>query len=178
MPGYVQQDGKLYIASAACVASEVVTTANQVAELNGNVVVETTWTKAMARWRTRAIKDIQAYQIDANISVEELEFRASAIAKMFTGVGTGSCILYGRAGATNTTALFWTVKTSTAPVNKQFLFEFVRTDTNKVMQIWAPRVQCDNWPTPFNVDGFTLQNLTFQLMASTNGNLIRYVIQS
>ena len=171
--GFIQQDGKVYVGTTCVAATSLVTSARLLANLNGNVTIETTWEKAMARWRTRAITDIHAYAIDASISIEELEFRASNVAVLFTGYATGSTPLYG----TTATATFWRIKTSTAPKNLQWCFEFVRTDTGKKMQIYAPKVQVENFPTPFSVDNFTMQNMTFQLMASTNGKLIEYLIK-
>ena len=172
MAGFGQQDGKVYVGSTGCVASVLVTTANQIAELNGNVTIDTTWESATARWRTRGIKDRFTYAIEAMIAVEELEFVASNLNRLFSGVSTGSTPLYGEATAT---ALFYELRTSTAPADKQFVFEFTRTDDAKRFQIYAPKVQIENWPTPFAVDGFTLQNVNFNLMASTNGQMIRYL---
>jgi hypothetical protein len=44
------------------------------------------------------------------------------------------------------------------------------------MQIYAPKAEPSNWPTPFAIDDFTLQDITFDLMASTNGKLIEFLI--
>lgn len=173
MAGYIQQDGKLYVGSAGMAASVLVTSANLLAELNGNVTIETTWEKAEARWRTRAVKDRVAYAINAQINVEELEFKASNLALLMTGATTGSQPLYGQSTAT---AVYWRITTSTAPANKQFVFEFTRTSDGKKMQIYAPKAQVQNWPTPFAIDNFTLQNITFDLLASTSGKLIEYQI--
>ena len=172
MAGFIQQDGKLYVGSAGAAASVLVTTANQVAELNGNVVVETTWEKAEARWRTKAVKDRVAYAIDAQITVEELEFKASVLANLFTAAATGSMPLYGESTAT---ANYWRITTSTAPADKQWVFEFTKTDDQKRFQIYAPKAQAQNWPTPFNTDTLTMQNITFDLMASTSGKFIEYL---
>jgi hypothetical protein len=170
MAGYIQQDGKVYIGSAAMAASILGSTANMLAELNGNVTFEATWEKAEARWRTRAVKDRVAYAVDATINVEQVEFKASNLAHLFSGASTGTMALYG----TTASAFFWRISTSTAPSPKQFLFEFTRTDDDTVLQIYAPRAEPSNWPTPFAVDDFTLQDITFDLMASTNGKFIDF----
>lgn len=154
-------------------ASLLVTTANLIAELNGNVTVDTTWEKAEARWRTRAVKDRVAYAINAQITVEELEFKASNLSLLMTGAATGSQPLYGEAAAT---AIYYRITTSTAPADKQWCFEFTRTSDQKRMQVYAPKAQVQNWPTPFAIDNFTLQGITWDLMASTNGTLIEYQI--
>lgn len=172
MAGYIQQDGKVYVGSSGMVASVLGSTANMIAELNGNVSFEATWEKAEARWRTRAVKDRVAYAIDATINVEQLEFKASNLARMFVGVATGATLLYG----TTASASFWRITTSTAPSPKQFLFQFTRTSDDKIMQIYAPKAEPSNWPTPFAIDDFTLQDITFDLMASTNGKLIEFLI--
>ncbi len=173
MPGYIQQDGKLYVGSAGMAASVLVTSANLLAELNGNVTVDTTWEKAEARWRTRAVRDRVAFAINAQITVEELEFKASNLSLLMTGAVTGSQPLYGESTAT---AIFWRITTSTAPADKQFVFQFTRTSDGKVMQVYAPRAQVQNWPTPFAIDNFTLQGVVWDLMASTSGKLIEYQI--
>lgn len=173
MAGYIQQDGKLYVGSAGMAASVLVTSANLLAELNGNVTIDTTWETAEARWRTRAVKDRVAYAINAQITVEELEFKASNLALLMTGLASGSQPLYGEATAT---ALFWRITTSTAPANKQFVFEFTRTSDLKKMQIYAPKAQVQNWSPPFALENFTLQNVTWDLTASTSGKLLEYLI--
>jgi len=171
MSGFHQQDGKFYAATSGVVASQLVTAANLLAELNGNVTINTDWEKAESRWRTRAIKDRIYYAINASIEVEELEFKASNLSLLMTGATTGSMALYG----TTATATFWRITTSTAPRNLQWVFQFTRTDDGKKFQVYAPKANIANFPTPFAVDGYTLQNVTFDLMASTNGKLIEYL---
>jgi hypothetical protein len=172
MAGTGQQDGKIYVGSTACVASALVTTANQLAEIDGTVTLDTTWEKAEIRWRTRAVKDIIHYAIDAQLTLQDVEFKASCVAKVFAAVSTGSMPLYGEASAT---ALFWKISTSTAPADKQWVFEFTRTADNKRFQLYAPRGYIQNWPTPFVKENFTLQSLTVDLIASTSGEMIKYL---
>jgi hypothetical protein len=153
-----------------------VTSVNLLAEVNGNVVLETNWESAESRWRTLAVRDRYAYAINGNVTVEELEFKASNLSLLFTGVATGSMPLYGMSAAeTNATALYWQITTTTAPKPRQFCFEFTRTDDGKKFQFYAPRAEIENWPTPFNVDNFTMQNVTFNLLASTSGEWAKYL---
>jgi len=170
MAGFVQQDGKIYVGTTGVAASGLVTTANLLAELKGNVSIEATWEKAESRWRTRAVKDRYAYAVDAQINVEELEFKGSNLSKLMTGASTGSVAMFG----TTATGTFWRLTTSTAPKRLQFVFQFTKTDDSKRFQVYAPKAEVENFPAPFAVDDFTLQNLTFQLMATSAGTLIEF----
>ena len=169
---FIQQDGKVYIASALATAAAIVTTANQIARINGEVALDLTWQFASARWRTRAIQDHEAFAIDGSITAEEVEWVASNIARLFSGETTGSQALYGKALAANTTALFWRITTSTVPQNMQWAFVFTRSDDNKEMQIYSPKAKLENYPAPFAVEDYTKQALTWRLLASTNGKFI------
>ena len=172
MAGEFQIDGKVYVGSSGMAASVLVSTSNQIAEINGAVNIEMTWESAKARWRSRATKDVIYYAIDGTIDVEELEFKASNLALLFTHAATGSQPLYG----TVATANYWRITTSTAPRQLQWCFEFVRSSDGKKQQVYAPKAFMQNYPTPFAVDAFTLQNVTFDLLASTSGKLIEHMI--
>lgn len=169
---FLQQDGKVYVASGGVTAGGVVAAGNQIAKINGAVTVDITWSFASARWRTRAVQDHDAYAIDAEISAEEVEWVASVINTITSNAATGSQALYGTSLATNTTALYWRITTSTIPKNLQWVFQFRRTDDNKIMQIYAPKAKIENYPAPFAVEDYTKQSLTWKLLASTNGKLI------
>jgi hypothetical protein len=171
---FLQQDGKIYVASNGVAATEVVASGRQIAKLNGAVTIDLTWSFASARWRTRAIQDHDAFAIDGSINAEEVEWVASVLNTISSNCTVGSQALYGTALSTggNTTANFWRITTSTVPKNLQWVFQFRRSDDNKLMQIYAPKAKLENYPAPFAVEDYTKQSLTWRLLASTNGKLI------
>ncbi len=170
---FIQQDGKIYFATGGVVASVVVTTANEIAKCNGAVTFTIEWQFAEARWRTRAIQDRDAFAIAGTMTVDEVQFRASTLKKLMSGVSTGTKMLYGTG---TVTANYTQIRTSTAPLKGQFIFDFVRTDTNKRMQIYCVKAQCGNFPMPFAVGDFTKQNLTWTLMGSTSGRILEILV--
>lgn len=169
---FLQQDGKIYVATGGVAATEVVAAGNQIAKLNGAVTIDLTWAFASARWRSRAIQDHDAYAIDGSINAEEVEWVASVLNTISSNCTVGSQALYGTALATNTTANFWRITTSTVPKNLQWVFQFRRSDDQKIMQIYAPKAKLENYPAPFAVEDYTKQSLTWRLLASTNGKFI------
>lgn len=169
---FVQQNGKIYFGTTGVVASALVTTARKIAECNGAINFTIEWQFAEARWRTRAIQDRDAFAIAGTMTVDEVQFRASTLKKLMSGVSTGIKALYG----TTATANYTQIRTSTAPLKGQFVFDFVRTDTNKRMQIYCPKAQCGNFPMPFAVGDYTKQNLSWTLLASTSGNILEILV--
>ena len=169
---FIQQDGKVYIGTAAVAATMLVTSANQIARINGEVALDLTWQFASARWRTRAIQDHDAFAIDGSITAEEVEWVASNIARLMTGDTVSTIPLYGQVAASFASANLWKITTSTVPQNMQWVFVFTRSDDNKEMQIYSPKAKVENYPAPFAVEDYTKQALTWRLLASTNGKFI------
>jgi len=170
---FIQQDGKVYVGTVGVPATTLVTSANQIAKINGEVALDLTWTFASARWRSRAIQDHDAVFVDGTLNAEEVEFVASNIARLFSGETTGTQPLYGKATAAGNSALFWRITSSTVPQNMQWVFVFTRSDDDKEMQIYSPKAKLENYPAPFAVEDYTKQSLTWRLLAATsNGKFI------
>lgn len=172
---FLQQDGKVYVATGGVTAAGVVKAANQIAKINGAVSIDITWQFAEARWRTRALQDHDAFAIDGSINAEEVEWVASVIRTISSNAATGVQALYGTTLVTtgnSASANFWRITTSTVPKNLQWVFQFRRSDDNKIMQVYAPRAKLENYPAPFAVEDYTKQSLTWRLLASTNGKFI------
>lgn len=175
MPGFITIDGEIYAATAGAVATTIVAAANKIGELNGAVNFDITWDKVSCRWRRRTIQDMDALRVNGTVTVEEVEFRATALTRLLTPVSTGTGKLYGPTPAA--TASFVHLRSSTAPRNMQLVFHFRRSDNNKIMQVYCPKVQVDNFPIPFAVDDYVKSNFTFNIIASTNGNFMRVMRQ-
>ena len=169
---FLQQDGKVYVCSGLVTAGGVVTASHQIAKINGAVTIDITWAFASARWLTIAIQDHDAFAIDGSINAEEVEWVASVLNTISSNLTVGSQALYGTTLADDTTANFWRITTSTVPKNLQWVFQFRRTDDQKLMQIYAPKAKVENYPAPFAVEDYTKQALTWRLLASTNGKFI------
>jgi len=169
---FLQQDAKVYIASATATRAAIVSAGNQIGRLNGQVAIDLTWEFATARWRTRAIQDHDAFAIDGTITAEEFEWRATAMAKFASNLATGATALYGTVAALNTTSTFRRITISTVPAEHQWCFQFGRTDDNKIMQIYAPRVKIESYPMVFAGEDHTKNSVTWRLLATTNGKLI------
>ncbi len=169
---FLQQDAKVYIASAGATAAAVVQSANEIGKINGQVSIDLTWEFATSRWRTRAIQDHDAFAVDGSITAEEFEWRATSIAEFVSNLTTGSQALYGTTLALNVTANYKRFTISTVPTSMQWCFQFRRTDDDKLVQVYAPKAKLEAYPLMFAGDDHTKHTLTWRLLASTNGKLI------
>lgn len=168
---FLQNFGKIYAGTAGVPATTLVTTANEIAKLNGNVALNVEWMFAEARWRQKALQDRVAYAIDGTIACEDVEFKASTATVLFTA-SSGAGDLFGAGTGTNSTSAFWRITASTVPRKMQFVFEFRRSDNNRKMQIYAPKAMPEAFNVPFNEGDLTKHPLAFKLLASSSGRMV------
>lgn len=177
MPGFVALDGEIYAVTAGYTAvTTIVASANKLAEINGAVNFELSWDMVESRWRRKTVQDIVPLRINGQVTIDEVEFKQTTIGRLMNYVNAGSGKTYGPTPASNAT--YFALRSSTAPKMLQMVFHFKRSSDNKIMQIYCPKVMVDNFPMPFAVDDFVKQNLTFRIMASTNGNFMTVAKQS
>jgi len=164
---YVAIDGMLMVGTTGQAVSTVATTSRELARINGAVNLDVTFEKVDAYWRTRAIQDTETFRTAVNFTVEEIQFRASTLNKLFKNVGYGSTAYLG----TTATSARWRITTSTAPKQVKAIFEFTRSSDNRKMAIYFPRLETNNFPIPIGVGDFIKQNMTFRALA-TGGNIV------
>ena len=172
---FVQVNGQLYVGTTGVVASALVTSANKLAEFDGDFGVEISFEQISNNWRKRVVQDRDTIAINGVCNVGGLQFRASTLSKLMSNVTTGSSFLYG--GTTGASAIYWEVRSSTAPKTVQLCFEFTNSYDNKKFQFWT-RVQTGNFPMPFTVNDYTKQDLTFNMIASTDGGGFFKILKS
>ena len=165
---FVQVNGQLYVGTVGVAASALVTTSSKLAEFDGDFGVEISFEQISNNWRKRVVQDRDTIAINGVCNVGGLQFRASTLSKLMSNVTTGSMLLYGEGGSTGASASYWEVRSSTAPKTVQLVFQFNNSYDNKKFQFWT-RVQTGNFPMPFTVNDYTKQDLTFNMIASTNG---------
>lgn len=170
---YVAINGMLMVGTTGQAVSTVATTSAELARINGAVNLEITFEKVDAYWRTRAIQDTETFRTAVNFTVEEIQFRASTLNKIFKNVGYQSATAY--LGTTATSAR-WRITTSTAPKQVKAIFEFTRSSDNKKMCIYFPRLETNNFPIPIGTGDFIKQNMTFRAVA-TGANIVDIYIK-
>lgn len=159
---YVAINGMLMVGTTGQAVSTIATTSAEMARINGAVNLEITFEKVDAYWRTRAIQDTETFRTGVAFTVEEIQFRASTLNKIFKNVTYASTPYLG----TTATSSRWRITTSTAPKQVKAIFEFTRSSDNKKMAIYFPRLETNNFPIPIGTGDFIKQNMTFRAVAS------------
>jgi hypothetical protein len=172
---FVQVDGQIFVGTLGVAATTLVTTANELAKVEGDVNFNITYEQIESKWRRRVTQDRDTIAINGDCTINGVQFRASTLMKLHSNVSTGKTHLYG--GATTATASFWEVRSSTAPKTVQLVFQFRHSYSNKKYQIYS-RVQTANFPMPFVVDNYTKQDLSFNMLASSNGGAFFKILEA
>jgi len=163
---FVQVNAQIYAATLGVAASALVSSVNELAKFDGEFNIDLTFDQITSKWRQRIDQDRDTIAINGSCKIGGVQFRASTLKKLMSSVSSGTMQLYGSSGTA--TASFWEIRSSTAPKTIQLCFQFTHSYDNKKVQIWT-RAQTDNFPMPFSPEVYTKQDLSFNMIGSTNG---------
>lgn len=120
---------------------------------------------AKAKWYSQGI---------ALLTMEEVIFKAASLNKLWTiGYNASDTLADGATAATS-----YTVQQSSYPTYLQVLFQCVKSDDGKKLEIEADKAVCESFQIPFSTKELAIHRCRWSLLGDSSDNVVKVVVEN
>lgn len=147
---------------------------NEVAKFRGKIDLNISFEYEFRNSQERFVKAVY-YKIGmAKLTIEEVMFRPS-ILDLIWNLET---VANGSLNDTVTSAMTYQLNQNSCPAYMQVLFQMIKTDDGKKLEIESSRAVCNSLTIPFSKKDFSVFNCDWLLLGDSNDNVIRVSIEN
>lgn len=155
-------------------ASVSATPSKEIAGFRGQIFLDVSFESDTRTERERFGKTIYYHTGTARLIFEEMMFKAS-ILDLLWNMNTDPA---GLLNDSATPATIYQVSQNSHPVYLQVLFQTIKTDDGKKLEIEAGRAVCQSISVPFTRTDFSIINCEWTLLSDASGNIVKVAIEN
>lgn len=146
----------------------------EIAKFRGKVSLNISFEYEFRNSQERFINAVYYKTGTAKLTIEEVMFRPH-ILDLIWNVDTNA---NGKLNDTITSAMTYQLNQCSCPAYMQVLFQMIKTDDGKKLEIEASKAVCNNLTIPFSKKDFSVFNCDWLLLGDSNNNVIRVSIEN
>jgi len=146
----------------------------EVAKFRGQVSLNISFDSEIRQSQERFSKAVYYKSGSAKLTVEEVMFKPS-ILDLLWSIETSN---QGKLNDSLTSAITYQLNQASCPSYLQVLFQMIKTDDGKKLEIEASKAACHNLTVPFSKKDFSVFNCEWMLLSDNNDNIVRVAIEN
>lgn len=146
---------------------------DNIAEFGGTLSLRVHFEPEVRRIRNRFAQEVLYREAEAFLTISEVVFKPSIIDLLWS-------VTKDEVGVLNdgiTPATVYRISQDTFPIGLQTLYQAIKTDDGKRLEIEAHNAFCNALELPFNKNSFTVVDCQWMLLADPNGDVVRIAIE-
>ncbi len=158
----------------ADIASVSAVSTKEIARFRGQVCLDVSFQSETRTERERFGKTVYYHTGTARLTFEEMMFKAS-IVDLLWNINTDTA---GLLNDSSTLATIYQVSQNSHPSYLQVLFQTIKTDDGKKLEIEAGRAVCQSLSVPFTRTDFSIINCVWTLLSDASGNIVKIAVEN
>jgi len=146
----------------------------KIAEFRGELSLEVGFESEIRKTRNRFGTDVVYRVGEARLVISEVIFNPSVIDLLWNVTSNSSDYL----NDNNTLATTYKITQSSCPRSIKVLYQAIRTNDGKRLEIEAGNAYCNSLKIPFYRTDFTIINCEWMLLADANGNVAKVAVEN
>jgi hypothetical protein len=150
------------------------TPSKEIAKFRGQVSLDISYESKVRREQERFGKIVYYHTGIARLVFQEVIFKASVL-DLLWNISTNQ---YGTLNDGTTPAATYQVSQGSHPSYLQVLFQMIKTDDGKKLEIEANRAVCQSLSIPFSKTDFSIFDCVWILLGDASGNVVRVALEN
>lgn len=146
----------------------------EIAKVKGELNFDISYESVLGMEQERFAKTIYCKNGTARLTLEEVIFHAAIFNKVWGIASNASDTL----ADDSTAATSYSITQSTTPPYLQILFQLIKTDDGKKLEIEADRAVCESMRIPFSKRDFVIHDCKWLFLGDDSGNVVKVSIEN
>lgn len=146
----------------------------EVAKFRGEVSLEVSFESEVRRQQDRFGKAVYYHTGIAKLTIGEVIFKAEVLNLLWSITTNNS----GTLNDGSTSAVIYQLSQSSHPLYLQVLFQMIKTDDGRKLEIESSKSVCQNLRIPFSKKDFSVFNCEWLLLGDDNDNIVKVAIEN